>query len=184
MKRIPVALGLILIPGMALAHPGHGIGFGEGLLHPLSGADHLLAMTGVGLWAASLGGRARWALPMTFLAAMLVGAMVALATSVGLFAAGVEPMILASVILLSAAVALSLRAPLALALPLVAVFGAAHGAAHGMEGSGLGFGAGFLIATAALHGAGLGLGLLASPGLRRALGGAGLVVGLALAVAG
>ena len=43
----------------ASAHPGHeGAGFVHGLLHPLGGLDHILAMVAVGLFAAQLGGRA------------------------------------------------------------------------------------------------------------------------------
>ena len=52
MKRI-LPLLLILTPSVALAHPGHGIGFLAGLEHPLTGMDHLLAMLAIGLWAAA-----------------------------------------------------------------------------------------------------------------------------------
>ncbi len=65
MSRILLAT-LILLPLPALAHTGHDAGgFASGLLHPLTGSDHLLAMFAVGLWAASLGGRSgpcRWPL--------------------------------------------------------------------------------------------------------------------------
>ena len=46
----------------ALAHVGdHShMSFTEGLLHPFSGIDHVLAMVAVGLWASQLGGRALW----------------------------------------------------------------------------------------------------------------------------
>ncbi|MFL5291384.1 MAG: HupE/UreJ family protein, partial [Myxococcales bacterium] len=45
-----------LAPLPALAHPGHAeaLGFTAGLLHPLTGADHMLAMLMVGLWAGVL----------------------------------------------------------------------------------------------------------------------------------
>ena len=39
-------------------------GWADGVLHPLLGADHVLAMLAVGLWAAQLGGRALWAVPL------------------------------------------------------------------------------------------------------------------------
>ena len=68
---------LLLTPAAALAHPGHhhheAAPFMAGLSHPMGGADHLLAMVAVGLWAASIGGRAVWALPLTFIAAMIAG---------------------------------------------------------------------------------------------------------------
>ena len=183
MKRILAALPLLLAPTVALAHPGHGFGLQAGFLHPFIGTDHLLAMVGVGLWAATSGARARWAVPAAFLAAMALGG--AFAMNLGLGAAAVEPAILASIILLGAVVALALRAPLAVAMPLVGLFGLAHGAAHGAEmvGSGLAFGAAMLSATALLHGAGLVLGLTLNGKLARALGGVTAAAGLALALA-
>ncbi|MEO5614632.1 MAG: HupE/UreJ family protein [Cypionkella sp.] len=185
MKRILIALALLLAPSVALAHPGHGFGLHAGFLHPFTGTDHLLAMAGVGLWAAILGGQARWALPAGFLGMMTLGGAWAMNLGLGPAAAAVEPAILASVILLGAVVALALRAPLVLALPLVGLFGLAHGAAHGAEmvGNGLAFSAAMLTATALLHGAGLGLGLALNGRIARALGGATALAGLALAFA-
>lgn len=185
MKRILIALPLLLIPTVALAHPGHGFGFEAGFLHPFTGTDHLLAMIGVGLWAAILGGRARWALPGGFLAAMALGGAFAMNLGLGAAATAVEPAIIASVIMLGAVAALALRAPLAAALPLVGLFGLAHGAAHGAEmvGNGLAFGAAMLTATALLHGAGLALGMTLNSKLGRALGGATVLAGFALAFA-
>jgi urease accessory protein len=34
--------------------------FVAGLAHPISGADHILAMVAIGLWGALAGGRALW----------------------------------------------------------------------------------------------------------------------------
>ena len=190
MKRLPIALfaASMSAPLTALAHPGHPVeasGFSYGLLHPLTGPDHLLAMLAVGLWAALAGGRALWALPLAFVAALLAG--------FGLGAAGlplpaVEPMILASVVVIGAMVALAVRLPLLAVVVLVAVFGLAHGHAHGTEGpaTGLaGYVAGFTLATAGLHAAGLGLGLgLAQSGrgdlLSRGLGGVAALAGVGL----
>ncbi len=185
MKRILIALPLLLAPSVALAHPGHGFGLEAGFLHPFTGTDHLLAMVGVGLWAAILGGRARWALPAGFLSAMALGGALAMNLGLGAAAQAVEPAMIASVILLGAVVALALRASLAVALPLVGLFGLAHGAAHGAEmvGNGLAFGAAMLTATALLHGAGLALGLTLNGRLARALGGVTALAGLALAFA-
>lgn len=181
MRILPFSLPLILLPAAALAHPGHegAGGFAAGLAHPLLGADHVLAMLAVGLWAALSGGRALWSFPLTFLAAMLLA---------GLIGAGAgelaltEHLILASVIVLGAAVALMLRPPLPVALVMLAVFGAAHGHAHGVEGpGGAGYALGFLVATAALHGAGLALGLLGAR-LTRIVGGGVALAGAALVV--
>jgi urease accessory protein len=190
--RIPArALPLLMLPAMlpvaALAHPHHdhvaGGGFAEGLAHPLLGADHVLAMVAVGLWAALTGGRALWAYPATFLAAMAAAGLLGVG---GSELALVEHVIVASVILLGAAVAFAYRAPLVLALPLVALFGAAHGWAHGVEGpGGAGYAAGFVLATAALHGVGLALGFALGRGGARAVrlsGGAVALGGAMLAV--
>ena len=75
MKR--VLLPLLLVPGTAFAHTGHAGDhpFLSGLTHPAFGTDHLLAMVAVGLWAAVIGGRAMWALPVAFVSAMLLGGL-------------------------------------------------------------------------------------------------------------
>jgi urease accessory protein len=179
---------LALLPLPALAHTGgeHAMGFFAGFAHPLGGADHLMAMLAVGLWAGLLGGRAVLALPAAFLAAMAAG--------FGLGAAGValpmvEAGIAASVIVLGVAVALATRPPLGLSLALAALFGLAHGHAHGTEmlaGAGIAaYAAGFLLATALLHAAGLGLARLPAPRiLARSAGAAVALAGLFLLVQG
>jgi len=138
----------------AAAHPGHlpMSGFAAGVQHPLSGMDHLLAMIAVGLWAGLCGGRREWLWPATFVTSMIAGSVI------GLFATPnlpVEPAILASVMVLGLATALSLRVPTVLGGLVIAIFGMAHGYAHGSEmphtASGLDFAAGFALATAILH---------------------------------
>lgn len=179
MKRI---LPLLLMPSAAFAHPGHvdGTPFAAGWAHPLGGADHVLAMVAVGLWAATATDRrGLWALPLTFVAAMVAGGALGAA---GAHLPGVEPVILASGIVLGLAVALALRPALAVALPVVAAFGVMHGHAHGVEGPAhglLAYGLGFVLATSALHLAGIGLGRL---GLTRLLGGLTAAAGAWLVV--
>lgn len=183
-----LALVALLLPTAALAHTGvgaHGAPFAAGVLHPLLGADHLLAMVAVGLFAAMMGGRARWAYPASFVGAMLVGGLLGYE---GADLPVIEPTILASVIVLGLAIALALRPPLALACAVIALFGAAHGYAHGLEGRALGglpYALGFVLATVALHGLGLALGTAAGtlgrPAVVRALGGLTAVAGLVLA---
>ncbi|MEI4469905.1 HupE/UreJ family protein [Frigidibacter sp. MR17.24] len=195
------ALAAAVTPTLALAHPGHDAGtiagsVAGGIAHPLGGADHLLAMVAVGLYAAqahvragaTADGRMLWAAPATFVGAMLAGGAIGFA---GLALPGVEPAILASVIVLGAVVALAARVPAALALPVIALFGIAHGVAHGAEGPATGlaaYAAGFALATLALHGAGIALGLglsrAASGRLPRILGALTLAGGAALGLAG
>jgi urease accessory protein len=150
----------------------------------LGGADHVLAMLAVGLWAALTGGRAMWAMPLAFVGALLAGGAMG---ATGIALPGVEPMILASILVLGGAVALALRLPLPVALAGIAVFGLAHGFAHGAEGPAVGFAAyaaGFVLATAGLHIAGLvaGLALRRAVPVTRALGALTAAAGAALAL--
>ena len=184
MKRLSLIFAATLLPQMALAHPGHDGGrFIAGLAHPLGGADHLLAMVALGLLAAQIGGRGLWALPAAFVGGMIGGGVAGWA---GLAFPGVEPMILASVVILGALVAMAARLPLAVLVPGVAVFGFAHGWAHGAEGPAQGlalYAAGFASATMALHLAGIGIGRLLRRGaLLRGLGGGTALAGVALAM--
>lgn len=183
-SSLVLSAALAALPGAVLAHEGHGAGFLSGLAHPVGGADHLLAMVAVGLWAAVLGGRALWALPVAFVAAMLVGGALGFA---GMALPGVEPMILASVVVLGVAGALALRLPAWAAALGVAVFGLFHGHAHGAEGPETGlalYALGFAVATMGLHlaglAAGLGLQALAARGVLRVLGVGTALGGLSL----
>jgi urease accessory protein len=153
------ALGLAAA-GPALAHPGHASGtLAAGLMHPLTGLDHMLAMLAVGVAAAQRGGRAVWLWPATFVAAMLAGYGLGVALPGSpLF----EPGVLASVIVLGALAAGQARVPLAAGAGLIGACGLCHGYVHGAEGppgAGLAFPLGFALATAGLHAAGLALGL-------------------------
>lgn len=152
-RALPIVA--IAIPATVQAHPGHGaLDFVAGAAHPLLGADHLLAMLAVGLLAAQLGGRSRWAVPAAFVGAVAVGA---LAGAAGFALPAVEHGVALSVLLLSALIAFATRLSLPLAATVATVCGAFHGVAHGVEmpaGSAL-FGAGFVFASIALHAAGM-----------------------------
>ena len=148
----------------ALAHVGdHShMSFTEGLLHPFSGVDHVLAMVAVGLWASQLGGRALWLLPLTFPAVMALGAALGIS---GVALPWVEIGIAGSVMVLGAVVALALRPSLAISVPLIGAFALLHGYSHGVElppsASALSYGAGFIAATLVLHAVGIATGLIA-----------------------
>jgi urease accessory protein len=169
MRRIACTASLAILATVfstaAFAHPGdHShFGFAAGFAHPLTGLDHLLAMVAVGLWASQLGGRALWLLPLTFPVVMAAGAALGLS---GVTLPWVEIGITASVLVLGAAVALTYRPTLAVSLPLIGLFALLHGYAHGVElpvqTSALGYCAGFVVATLALHLAGLAIGLAAN----------------------
>ena len=81
---------------LAAAHTGSvdAHDFVGGLLHPLTGLDHVLAMVAVGALAWTLGGPARWRLPAAFLAAMTLGLGLVIAHDAGI--QGSRPMAWAS----------------------------------------------------------------------------------------
>ena len=184
---LAATLAAVLVPAAAFAHTGigaHGAPFISGLLHPFLGADHMLAMVAIGLFAALTGGRAIWAYPATFLTGMVAGGLLGFAA---VPVPMVEPTILASGLVLGTAAALALKIPLEIACPVIGVFGLAHGYAHGLEGPDLGgaaYAVGFVISTAALHVLGLATGLaagrLGQPVFTRALGGLTGLAALAL----
>jgi urease accessory protein len=158
-KMLSTVTLLMLAAGPALAHPGHGstASFAAGIAHPFGGFDHIAVMVAVGLWAALKGGRALWLWPAAFVGVMLVGAALGMAhVPVPL----VEPGILASVVALGLLVALTVDLPLWTGAAIVAVFALLHGHAHGTEVaetvSGAEYMAGFALATATLHGVGIG----------------------------
>ena len=162
--RLALALTFALAPTLAHAHPGHGAdtgGIGWGFVHPFTGLDHILAMIAVGLWAVQLGKRALWVLPMSFVISMAAGAALGMS---GVSLPFVEPAILASVVGLGALIAFATRLPLGASAALVAAAALFHGQAHGSEipanASGLMTAAGFIISTAALHAAGVVVGLV------------------------
>ena len=165
LARAALATALTLVPSLAFAHVGVGDthGFAHGFMHPIGGLDHVLAMVGVGLFAARLGGRALWLVPLAFVAMMGVGGAIGMA---GIGLPHVEIGIAASVIVLGLAVALQLGMPVAAAMAMVGLFAVFHGHAHGAEmpadAAGLSYGAGFILAAALLHGTGLALGLTLS----------------------
>lgn len=161
-KAILMALAtLSLLPALAWAHTGHaGHGPGgllQGLLHPITGPDHLAAMLAVGVWSA-LAVRPAWLAPAAFVALLAVGAV---AGFVGVAVPGVEPMVAASLLVLGLLLAQRRQLPLALTTVLVGGFAFFHGAAHGSELGGAGQWlalAGMLVSTALLHGTGMALG--------------------------
>ena len=181
-----------LSPSLAIAHTGIGgtSGFAAGFAHPISGLDHVLAMVLVGVLASAQGGRALWAIPAAFLAAMAAGGVIGVA---GFALPFVQAVIAASVLVLGAALALGLRPPLAFGALAVAVFAILHGHAHGAEipeaAGGLRYALGFVTATGLLHLAGLAFGMALertsarhAPFALRSAGALSAVAGLGLLV--
>lgn len=163
LSRFALAVLIALVPSVAFAHTGVGdtVGFGHGFLHPITGIDHVLAMVMVGVFAWQLGGRALWLVPTTFVLVMAIGGALGVA---GIGVPFVEAGIALSVIVLGAIVAFGVKAPVAVAMAVVGLFAVFHGHAHGSEmpenAAGLAYGIGFMLATALLHVAGIGIGFL------------------------
>ncbi|WP_324781102.1 HupE/UreJ family protein [Thiobacillus sedimenti] len=174
LSRAVTLVVLCLAAGSAAAHPGHlAAGFAGGLAHPFMGLDHMLAMIAVGLWAAQLGGHARWAVPTSFVGAM--GAGGALAWT-GAVLPHVETGIALSVLVLGLLVATRRQWPVAAGAAIAAVFALFHGYAHGLEmpqvASPVLYALGFTVATMSLHA----VGLAASVVGRRAMQLAGIAI--------
>jgi urease accessory protein len=161
--RVILAISLAALATPALAHVefGNATGFRAGLLHPISGLDHVVAMVAVGLWGAQLGAPAIWLLPVAFPIAMATGGLLGL---LGVPLPGVETGIAMSAILLGAAVMSESRPPLIAAAILVGFFAIFHGHAHGTElppgENGLLYSFGFVVATGCLHAVGIAVGAI------------------------
>jgi len=191
MSRLALSLAAFLVAATpAYAHIGIGDqqGFAHGFAHPIGGIDHVLVMIAVGLFAAQLGGRALWTVPLSFVSMMAAGGVLGLA-SIGLPL--VEIAIAVSVVVLGVSIAAQVHLPTLAAMALVGFFAVFHGQAHGAEmpetASGLIYGVGFVLATAALHAAGIGLGLMIGKAgdafgnrVLRAAGSATALVGVAI----
>jgi urease accessory protein len=153
--------GAIVSPALAHTGAGQTNSFACGIAHPLNGADHILAMVTVGLWAVIAGGRAVLIWPTTFVSTMLAGFA---AATLGVQVPFAEPAIWSSVIILGVFVALHVKAPVWVGAVIAGLFAFFHGHAHGAEATAVSvvpYAAGFALATAGLHAAGIGLGLFA-----------------------
>lgn len=177
-----LALVLLLVATPVLAHPGHVASpLQDGLLHPLTGLDHLLMLLGTGVLAA-LSGR-NLVMPVITLAMMFCGAVLGYLSGEVL---AVEQMIVLSLMVLSAALLLPCRqVRLLMVMPLFALF---HGWAHGAEAGSGGFwwfSAGFTVVSAGLLATGFAAGCLLArhTGLQRLCGG-GVLVGAAMVLMG
>ena len=162
-RRNPIAACLAvfsLLPTMAFAHPGHYHPPGEadefdslvaGLQHPLSGLDHMALALAIGWLALALGGRKAIVPAVSFLVAIVGGALVGRGLAAG---AGLEAA-LACTLIGAGSFFLAGKSPNFGLLSAVAVVaGSVHGFAHGAESMAGGFFgfcvAGFVLSTVGL----------------------------------
>ena len=191
MTKLLLAVGLMMTATLAMAHPGHGEhvsnGFLSGLLHPMMGLDHLLAMGAIGFWSIRQNTTMKRGTPLFAVGGMIAGAGLAWA-GISLAGVGVETGIAMSVLLVGVLIATLAKLPTAIGGTLVALFMVAHGYAHGTEmtqgSSLLLYMAGFVVATLAITFIGRSLGtmmLKADNRITRALGGVVAIIGGVLA---
>lgn len=185
-------LAATTLPAFAHLNPEEHGSFMAGFSHPLFGADHILVMVAVGIWAAQIATsadkrKALLIIPAAFVGTMAFGFLLALG---GIELPFVEPAILASIIALGLLVAMATRVPVSVAAAIVGVFALFHGHAHGGElgsAGALQFGVGFVVATMGLHVAGIALGMAIAklgPVAVRILGGLTALTGLSLVFGG
>lgn len=161
-KVFPILLLLVLLPDLAEAHTFKGeTGFVSGLFHPVMGFDHLLAMLSVGIVSAQIGGRSIWTVPLMFVVGMGLGGFLGMQD---IPLPGVEYGIALSVLILGLAVARGKKINPGIAHLGVVFFAVFHGHAHGAEMPAMAspfiFSMGFLLGTATIHLAGVGVGLV------------------------
>jgi urease accessory protein len=142
MKRLSILI-VLMSAGSAWAHPGHGAGgLANGLLHPLLGLDHWLAMLGLGLWSCAA------TIPRKALATVGIG--LAAGAFAPLALPAVEPLLAASVLVAGLMGLGAARLPAGLGLALAAAFSLVHGHAHRQETAGFAAAAGAICMSMAL----------------------------------
>ncbi|EDM67168.1 urease accessory protein UreJ [Moritella sp. PE36] len=150
------AIATVVFSGSALAHTGTenfmASTFANGLLHPLTGLDHLIMLLGVGFLAAQMKGKQ---------VSIIVGALVTMLIGTGFGAltgliTGMESLILASVFIVAVAVwkqSQQVETKVNLLSSAAVVMVLFHGWAHGVEAPAaqlVQFVPGMLISAAAL----------------------------------
>lgn len=161
--RLLLACGLLssFWPSMAEAHPGHGVGVMGGMMHPLTGIDHMMGLLAIGIWAARNGSKLyRLLVPMAFLGGMIVGGVMGIEHMAPYF---LESALIMTLIATGVLFVLSVRLPIYLQLLVAVFFALWHGLAHGAEIPSMvepwAFIVGFVISSAMLLAVGVALGL-------------------------
>lgn len=155
--RLITLLSAMSFSSVALAHTGleTGSGLMSGILHPLTGLDHLALMLLVGVWASKGINLQKWLPLMAVPVFMFIGAMLAM---VGIGFSGIETMIALSVLTIGLFLISGANVQ-NISTGVIAVFALFHGQAHMLEmavsASPLVYTFGFLLTSASLLSAGL-----------------------------
>ena len=123
---------LCLVSPSLLAHTGGHIDHSlmSGLLHPLTGIDHLLVLIAVGLIAAKQGGKALFAFPAIFLVLMAAGALL---NAYGVQIPFIESLIALSLMAFGLLVCINQKQRSKILFLGVSFFAVFHGYAHAAE---------------------------------------------------
>ena len=154
---------IFMMTSLASAHEVGGTGFLAGLMHPVLGFDHFLAMVSVGIWSAQIGSRAIWFVPATFVSFMIVGAVMGMnEVEIPMVEIGIA----LSVFLLGIAIATERFVTVWIGVIFVSFFGIFHGHAHGLEMPLIAnpwlYATGFVLGTAMIHILGVIIGVFAT----------------------
>lgn len=150
-------LALAILPAFSVAHPGHesisvSQGVWAGMLHPLMGLDHLLALLAFGVLLYKLSVRQSVAMGGSFITLMAIGFYSAQLGVMHLQSSTVESLILLSVGLSGILVVLHKMLNVQLSILVILAFAIFHGMAHGVEvpltASAHGFAMGFALSCA------------------------------------
>lgn len=157
MKRflhsILIVFTLLIFSSKSSAHEGNiMVGFFDGILHPVIGIDHLIAMISVGIISAQIGGLSIWLIPSLFVFGMLLGSIISLLifylrrisepnNFISYFLENfadyiyfiVEFGIAFSVLFLGAVIFFNKKLPFVITSIIILSFGITHGAAHGLS---------------------------------------------------
>ena len=152
-----IGLASVVLASPVFAHPGSGhsipqtgfAAFMSGLIHPLTGFDHLAFIVALGLLASTVGRRGL-AVPVLVIATVLVGAILPIA---GTHLPALETFISASVLGLGLVLAWQRQPNLALIASCAAIFGIFHGYAYGelVAGASAGLLAGYYAGLTIAH---------------------------------
>lgn len=142
----------MVLPGAVYAHTTGNGGFLNGVLHPLSGPDHLLAMISIGFISTQFGSKVLWKIPALFVTCVTFGLLVA---HVGVYVPFVEIGVALSVVGCGAYIALSRNLPMTWIVVCTSVFAIVHGYAHGegltTSAHPVAYTVGLIVSTLVLH---------------------------------
>lgn len=153
-------LVVLLQPLVVEAHPFHwaaeSLGFVGGLIHPITGSDHILTMLAVGLWMSQVRSRLAYFMPLGFVFFMLMGCGL---TLIPIEIAHAEAIMALSVVTLGGLLVLGNKVSLSLGTLIVAIVAVFHGYVHAydmwLDANAVSYTAGFAVATLALVSAGV-----------------------------